>query len=41
MENSPSCKRPAEQVKDFNKEDSVWKYYYSIITPFPVSKKWH
>ncbi|MDO4230444.1 MAG: hypothetical protein Q4C98_11570, partial [Capnocytophaga sp.] len=38
-DNSPSCKRPSEQVKDFNKENDGGKYYYSIITPFPVSKK--
>jgi hypothetical protein len=35
----PSCKRPAEQCVEFNKANDTWTYYYSIVTPFPVSRR--
>jgi hypothetical protein len=35
---SPSCKRPEEQVADFNKETEGYVYYYTYVTPYPVSR---
>jgi len=34
----PSCKRPEEQVKQFNIENDVGVYFYSIVNPFPGSR---
>jgi len=35
---NPSCKRPEQQVIDFNKENQGYRYYYSFVTPYPVSR---